>query len=398
MRLGVWASVVLSVVVGATWLWAGSVLQPLADYDDVEADRVNEFCRVFLIGLLPFNLYVALSNFLGSTGIVRPALYVNLASVVFNLAFNLVLVSGPARLGFAGSALSTSLTRLVVFLALLAWTLHDARVQADGPVAKAWPRSWLAWPRPEHAKEFTAQALPVAISSLLEEAQVQVVALMAARLGDAPMATHNAVLNVIFVLSSFMWAAAGATQVRMSVHIGAGDMRRAKLVLRIGLGMALVVGLSVSCMFMAARGDLALLFTKDEEIRHLTGEISTIVGLGYFLLAAFYISMSVLSAQARPGAMALAFFTGAWGVGVPMAVVLAFHVEKTKGLVGLWLGLTMGYGVVTIISAVAVWSSDWDKVLADAKQRSSHAPSSHLNAEGSPREEEPSTSFVVAVA
>ena len=52
------------------------------------------------------------------------------------------------------------------------------------------------------------------------------------------MATHNAIFQVFWFLSSFMWSVTNATRVRIGHHLGAGDVRRAKLVMR----LAVVVG------------------------------------------------------------------------------------------------------------------------------------------------------------
>jgi len=177
-------------------------------------------------------------------------------------------------------------------------------------------------------------------------------------------------LQVVFVLSALMWAASSATQVRMSVHLGAGNVPEAKRALRIGATTALVYGVLVSATFMALRGDVARVFTSDENVRHLTSKISVLVGLGFAFLAGFYIAMAALMAQGRPNVVAVAFFVGAWGVGVPSAVIFAFRIEATKGLFGLWLGLTVGYSLITIIALGALWNSDWEQIAKDAVQRS----------------------------
>ena len=80
----------------------------------------------------------------------------------------------------------------------------------------------------------------------------------------------------------------------------------------------------------------------------------------------------------------MAFVVGAWVVCIPVAYVLAFWVEPTKGLLGLWLGMACGYLTVTAISAAAVYKSDWDAVAVAAAQRAeakySRAPGSDADA------------------
>jgi Na+-driven multidrug efflux pump len=185
------------------------------------------------------------------------------------------------------------------------------------------------------------------------------------------MATHNAMLQVFFVLSSLLWATASATQVRMSVHLGSGSHEKAKLSLKVGLMIALGCGLLVAAFFLAAGQNIALLYSKDApQVRKLTGEIAYLVGTGYLFLTLFYISMACLNAQARVGYVVVAFVVGAWGVAVPMSYVLAFQVSFTKGLIGLWLGLCCGYFVLTLIACYGVYTSDWEAITKSAVERS----------------------------
>ena len=58
----------------------------------------------------------------------------------------------------------------------------------------------------------------------------------------------------------------------------------------------------------------------------------------------------VLSAQGRTTIIAIAFFTGAWLVSVPLAILFGFRIKRTEGLFGLWSGMASGYSVVTLIA------------------------------------------------
>lgn len=385
LSVGLTLSLILSLIVSVSWLKAGQILQPVADIGDEESDRVSTFCRISVIGLLPFSFYCGLSNYLSTLHIIKPLLWINFISLMLNFALNWIFVRGVDGwfdgIGFPGSPAATASTRMVVFALTYLWIVYEVRKYPEGELSQSWPKSLRnLFCAEKHSKsgkstqslykEYMAIATPIIISTLLEEAQVQVVGLMAARLGDDEMATHNAILQIFFVSSSFLWATAGTTQVRMSTHLGAGDSAKARTAMKLGTYVAFVCGASVAVTFMVAREHMAALYSNKPEVRKLTGEIAILVGLGYFGLSAFYVSLAVLSAQARPHFIAAAFFIGAWGVSVPAAYIFAFHVEKTKGLIGLWLGLTCGYCVVTIISLYGVISSDWDQVTLDAVNRS----------------------------
>lgn len=92
-----------------------------------------------------------------------------------------------------------------------------------------------------------------------------------------------------------------------------------------------------------------------------------LVGIAYFALSVFYTAMSVLDGQGRPGIVAVAFFVGAWLVAIPSAYVFAFVLHAH--LRGLWYGLCCGYGVVTLISSSAAYTSDWPALAQLAHER-----------------------------
>ena len=233
MSIGMTLSTVCSLVIGLSWFQAGGLLQPLTNIDDEERNRVDVFCQISLLGLLPFSFYSGLSNFLSALHIIKPLLYINLFSLVLNLGLNWIFVRGVdgwfEGLGFPGSPLATSSTRIVVFVLTFGWIVYSTSKDKQSELARSWPssiRSIFCSSRFSTSgkttsssslyAEYLAIAGPIMISVFLEEAQIQVVGLMAARLGDDEMATHNAILQIFFVSSSFLWAASGSTQGRYS--------------------------------------------------------------------------------------------------------------------------------------------------------------------------------------
>jgi len=181
LRIGLIVGSGLSVLIGMTWAVAGTALQPLAKFDDVERDRVNHFSLMLTVGLIPFTAYVAITNYMSAAGIVMAPLWINVAGAFVNLFFNLMLVGGPLGMGFNGSALATSLTRCLVVVAVVAWILVNVKNKPWGALAQSWPTQWCVAPKAP-LSEFARQATPIALSSLLEEAQIQVVRLCFLRL------------------------------------------------------------------------------------------------------------------------------------------------------------------------------------------------------------------------
>jgi Na+-driven multidrug efflux pump len=77
--------------------------------------------------------------------------------------------------------------------------------------------------------------------------------------------------------------------------------------------------------------------------------------------------ISIISCVQRPGAVAVSFFIGAWIVSVPLSYVFGFPLGLD--LIGLWYGLTCGYTMVTLISLVFIYKSDWPALAVLAFKR-----------------------------
>ncbi len=142
---------------------------------------------------------------------------------------------------------------------------------------------------------------------------------------------------------------------------------RAKAVTKYGLIATTSFGLVIGLVFIIGRKYIAHIYSSDPDVWDESERIQTWVGISYFAMALFYASMATLDGQGRPMIVAVAFLLGAWGLAVPLSYVFGFTVKM--GLLGLWYGLSIGYGVVTLISTIAVYRSDWPKLAETARER-----------------------------
>lgn len=211
-------------------------------------------------------------------------------------------------------------------------------------------------------------ALPLAMSNLLEELQLQVIAFLAAQLGPAELAAHNSMLAIFFFCSSAMYSAVGATTTRVAHHLGAGRVRRARAVMWLDVQFSVCAAVIVAGAIGGAGGNLARVFSSDAEVIDAVGRLSVLVGCAYAFLCLFFCSVAVLQAMGKTTAVATAFVTGAWLVAVPAA--LLFDRVLHLGLEGLWYGLTAGYSVVTLIAVIFTVRADWRKASVAAIERS----------------------------
>eukprot|EP00943_MAST-04B_sp_MAST-4B-sp1_P008289 g8289.t1 len=220
----------------------------------------------------------------------------------------------------------------------------------------------------KRCKRMLLLALPLSFSMLLEDGQLSFVGILAARVGKVALATHNSMMNFFLVLSSMMWAITGATEVRISYHLGAGNKEGAYNVIKVASFVAGGIGLFITGFFWASKDIIGHLLSNDPHVWSLTTEISTLCGVCYLALCVFYISMATLTAQNRPFAIAGSFVIGAWAVCTPLCFFFAFHYKPTIGLFGLWMALAVGYAITTLLSFICVMKSDWDEIVKNIQE------------------------------
>lgn len=383
---GVWLQTGLLLVtvaaapIAVAW-WFSEPVYLAANFAAAESELAGRFARWYLISLWPSMWYIVLGSFLNAQGVVLLPMVINVTMTGLNVLFNLFFIHGTqwaggsaAGLGFVGSPLATGVSSTVCVAGLLGLLVVNRQRNRDSSLHKTWRgcacnealQSQRLW---EFGFKFV---LPLALGNLLEELQLQVVAFLAAELGTVQLAAHSTMMNLYFFLTSVMFSAVSATQVRIAHHLGARRVDRAKLVMWIDVIFSTSCAIGVAIMFLVARGDLARMFSSDPRVWDEVGSLAVLVGCAYFVISAFYVAIAVLNAMGHTTEIAASFVAGAWVVAVPLAYVLT-HVAH-QGLVGLWIAMVSGYVIVTACALIALVRADWHKASEAAAERSRPAP------------------------
>ena len=151
-------------------------------------------------------------------------------------------------MGFTGSAFATAVSRWLQFGVMLAITLIKNRRDSRARRARRRDRSrersdnsettplldggdgvgieeggtdmfvWSLWEAHAGSRgtTFFSQFAGMALTGLLEDGQLQLIAVLAGRLGSVAAAAHNGIFQVIWVLSSFCWAVSDVTRIRLA--------------------------------------------------------------------------------------------------------------------------------------------------------------------------------------
>lgn len=382
LQLGLFFTTVTVILISISWLFAGDIMRAFIGpdtFDDNLLQLVNTYCRYLAIGYPAKAWYACINKFLIAQDVRLPQLIFSIIFLGINVLLNMVLVFGIGDwkgLGFIGSPIATVTSSWGLFLCIYIYSLQSNAVQNT-----TWPEKGLLSTIPsfrKRANEYLGQAVPLGLGGLLEDGQLQTISVLAGRISTTAAATHNAVFTVVVFLSSFMWAVSAATSVRIAFYVGEDNVRAAKLVQKIALVIAGTIGCFVALVLGFGRDYVGPVISKDKDIWVLASDISLLVGVGYVLMALFYVCMATLSGQARGATVAISFFVGAWLICVPFSYVFAFvwppyFTQNGHRLLGLWAGLCIGYAATTAMAGYFVVTSDWRKIIEMSRLRNQNS-------------------------
>jgi putative MATE family efflux protein len=252
---GIWLAVGLGVVLAvALWLGAPWLVTALGAHGDVTGHAVA-YLRWSAPGLPGMLVVLAATGALRGLQDTRTPLWTAAAGAVVNAVLNVTLVLGLG-MGIAGSGLGTALTQLGMG-AVLAVVVVRGALRAGASVAPA-----LA----SILRNARAGA-PLLVRTLSLRAAILLTAVVAAGLGETPLAAHQ-VVSAVWGLTAFaLDALAIAAQALVGRTLGAGDVDETRAVLRRTLQWGTATGAALGVVVAGGAWLLPAAFSADAGVR-----------------------------------------------------------------------------------------------------------------------------------
>ena len=330
----------LSVLVAIAWTYTAEVLTLLGQ-DPALIETASEFVRTQRFAAPGFVLYAALSTYLNSRGIVRPATLTMLVANVFNALLGWALAFGklglPA-LGVRGVAISTGLTDLLLptVLGLLIWRM------------KLYEGAWVPWSRQALSRAAFALQLrlgvPNGITLALEMWSFQLGTILAGRLGTLALGAHAVTLSLASLSFMVPLGFSIGTSARIGQLIGAGRREAAQHAAHTALRLCAVYAVCAGGTFALARSLLPRLYSQDTAIVAAAAAVLPIAGAFQLFDALQACGSGILRGMGKPRITATFNLVGYFVFGIPLAYYLGLRTDL--GLAGIWLGYAAGLGFV----------------------------------------------------
>ncbi len=332
LRQGFWLAAIVTPVLLLV-MWALVPLMGLWGLDAEVYALASPYSYVLALSVFPIAAYTAQRRYLQCLHIVRPVSVALLSANLVNVALNFVLLP---QFGVTGIAWATVGSR--VYLALFLYLVLRQRE----PMALRF--EWPEWGR---IGALFRLGLPAAGHIFSEISVFAAATALAGRFPAVALAAHEVTLNHAALAYMVPLGISSSAAVMVGNELGAGNPPAAR---RAG-STALVFGavfmaVSAVAMFVFPRQILGIYTTDEAVIRYAVPLL--------FWAAAFQLfdGIQVVATGALRGrgdtrTPFLAGLLGYWVLGLPIGAWLCFW--RGQGVAGLWMGLSLGLGVVSVL-------------------------------------------------
>jgi MATE family multidrug resistance protein len=345
---GVWLAILVALPLMAILRGLTPVLRATGTNPRILA-LFDPFVNALTWGIFPLLLYAAFRRYLQAINIVKPVTFALVSANVINAAGNWVLMFGhwgaPA-MGLEGSGWSTSLSRVYMAAVLLAAIVWHERRTGNLLFAISWQPQW------RRIRRLVALGLPAAGQILLEGAVFGLVTVFAARLEEASLAAHVIAVNVVATTYMVPLGISSAAAVRVGQAFGAKDWRgvahRGWTAIALGAGFMATAGVALA----AAPQFILRIYTADASVVSAGALLLRIAALFQLFDGLQVVATGALRGLGDTRTPLMAYFTGYWLLGLPLAYLLCFL--SRWGAPGIWTGLSAALIAIGLM-LVTVW-------------------------------------------
>lgn len=333
-------------------------LFPYMDQPSRDVELASSYQDILGLGILPFLVFFVGKNFVDGLSLTRPAMYVTLLGLAFNVFANWLLIYGHwglPRLELDGAGYGTLGARTFMALLMLAYIYKGTRFQTYRP---AW--SGL---KPEIIKKILKLGIPSGFQWFFEVGAFVGAAFMVGWIGSAERAAHQIVLSLASISFMFVTGISAGATIRVGNALGKKDregVRRAGLA---GLFLATAFMSLSAFVFVVGRNGLPALFLDLEAVVKpgMAPQPDTIFVLGLasqlmWIAALFQVfdGIQAVGAGILRGIQDVKIptwitFIAYWVIALPLGYLLAFPLGL--GLNGIWYSL-----VISLMASAAMLS------------------------------------------
>ena len=297
---------------------------------------------IIALSLVPFMLFQSFRQYAEGLSFTRTAMIITLSANLLNVLLNYLLIYGYAgfpTMGLNGAGLATLVSRIVM-----------AGVMTVYVVRSHWFR-WTPVRVRSLQKALVSRMLKIGVPTgfqyIFEVGTFSFASIMMGWLGTQALAAHQIALNLAAVSYMVATGLAAAATVRIGNQLGRRDMPNLR---RVGWSTLLMstVLMSVSAgVFLTFKNVLPTLYVDEISVVEIAASLLVIAAFFQLSDGIQAVGLGILRGMADVKVPTLITLVAYWGIGLPIAYVLAFPVGW--GPQGIWVGLLISLTVAAVL-------------------------------------------------
>ncbi|KAK8957151.1 MATE efflux family protein 5 [Platanthera zijinensis] len=345
-----------SLPISLLWLSMRHILL-ICGQDPAIADAAQSFIIFSLPDLLLQSFLHPLRIYFRSQSIILPLTATAAATVALHFPINHLLIT-HFHLGIPGVALASVFTNLNLIVLLIAY-LHFSGVhrRTGGLIPSSGDEtfSFSGW------CSLLTIAVPSCASVCLEWWWYEIMIILCGLLyrPQSTVASMGLLIQTTSLIYIFPSSLSASVSTRVGNELGANRPARASRAANVGMVLGSLIGLTASSFSFSVRDIWAKIFTADAEIIALTAAVLPILGLCELGNCPQTTGCGVLRGSARPRVAANINFGSFYGVGMPVAIGLAFWFGLDFS--GLWFGLLAAQATCLTLMLLVIMRTDWGR-------------------------------------
>ncbi|MGB3315965.1 MAG: MATE family efflux transporter [Albidovulum sp.] len=360
VRMTMWHSTLFGVAMLPVMWWSGAILIALGQKPEL-ATLAQDYLRIAGFGLIPALIVNTLRGYLSALERTGVVLWATLAGACVNVALNWMLIFGnwgAPELGVRGAAVATLVTQGVTALLLALYAARQPELRRFHLFQRFWRPDW-----PGFARVWRL-GWPVGLTGLAEGGLFNASTLMMGWIGTVELAAHGIAIEVTALAFMVHLGLSNAATVRAGHAEGRGDFAGLRDGAVAAIAMSLVFGLLVVAVFLILPGPIMGLFLDEanpgaERIIAFGSVLLALAALFQMFDAAQVMALGLLrGVQDTAGPLWITVISY-WVIGIPTSYLLAF--PAGLGGAGLWLGLTIGLAVASVLLLGRFWAR-WGRI------------------------------------
>lgn len=355
----IFSLIIVCIPISILWIYMDSLLK-LVGQDPQISYEAGKFLTCLIPALFGYATLQPLIRYYQMQSLILPMLITSCITLCFHLpvCWALVYKSGLHNLGGA-LAMGISMWLNVIFLSLY--------MKYSPTCAKT--RASISMKLFDGIKEFFRFAVPSAVMICLEWWSFELLVLLSGLFPNPQLETSvlSVCLSTIATLYSIPFGMGAAASTRISNELGAGKPQGARIAVLALMLLTAIDAIVVSTGVFASRNVFGYIFSDDKAVVDYVSAIAPFVCLSVIMDS---LQGSISGVARGCGWQHL----GAWVnlaafylFGIPIAVSLGFWL-KLRGK-GLWIGILCGATLQSVMLAVIMSFTNWEKQAAESRKR-----------------------------